>query len=244
MRAAPQHLFRTYATLRSVLCLAVLAGPALAQSLPRALTPFEQTKARALLSDQLPCLGCHELNGEGGRIGPSLTGIAGRRDALWIREKIVAPQRLVAGTAMPAIPMAPRTRELIVAYLAGVRVDTPRTVAAPASRNASDTASPAPSTLYARWCAACHGPSGRGDGPNARYLPTRPAIHASAAQMGARSDDALFDAIAGGGWVMGKSPRMPAFGETLSAAEIRSLVRYIRTLCACEGPAWSTDDRR
>jgi mono/diheme cytochrome c family protein len=59
--------------------------------------------------------------------------------------------------------------------------------------------------------------------------------------MSVRSDDALFDAIAGGGAVMGKSARMPAFGATLAPAEIRSLVAYIRTLCACRGPAWSTD---
>jgi hypothetical protein len=38
---------------------------------------------------------------------------------------------------------------------------------------------------------------------------------------------------------MNRSPRMPAFGATLSAAEIRALVRHIRTLCRCEGPAWS-----
>src|SRR5258705_13731655 len=82
---------------------------------------------------------------------------------------------------------------------------------------------------------------GNGDGPNARYLPVPPAVHASAARMSLRPDDALFDAIAGGGAIMGKSPRMPAFGATLSPPEIRSLVAYIRALCACQGPAWSRD---
>jgi mono/diheme cytochrome c family protein len=38
---------------------------------------------------------------------------------------------------------------------------------------------------------------------------------------------------------MNRSPRMPAFGATLSSAEIRALVRHIRALCRCEGPAWS-----
>jgi hypothetical protein len=38
---------------------------------------------------------------------------------------------------------------------------------------------------------------------------------------------------------MGRSPRMPAFGATLTSAEIRALVRHIRTLCRCEGPSWS-----
>ena len=40
---------------------------------------------------------------------------------------------------------------------------------------------------------------GRGDGPNARDLPVRPTAHANATAMSARSDDVLFDTIAGGG---------------------------------------------
>ena len=62
--------------------------------------------------------------------------------------------------------------------------------------------------------------------------------------MSPRSDAALFDAIAGGGAIMNRSPRMPAFGLALQPAEIQSLVRHIRGLCRCEGPAWSTDGRR
>jgi mono/diheme cytochrome c family protein len=58
--------------------------------------------------------------------------------------------------------------------------------------------------------------------------------------MSARSDDALFDTIHGGGAIMNRSPRMPGYGATLTRAEIRSLVAYIRTLCACRGPSWST----
>jgi hypothetical protein len=39
--------------------------------------------------------------------------------------------------------------------------------------------------------------------------------------------------------VMNRSPRMPPFGGSLTSGEIRALVRHIRTLCRCEGPAWS-----
>jgi mono/diheme cytochrome c family protein len=57
--------------------------------------------------------------------------------------------------------------------------------------------------------------------------------------MSRRSDDALYDAIAAGGRIMGRSPRMPPFGETLSPREIRALVAHLRELCACAGPEWS-----
>ncbi|MEW5915242.1 MAG: cytochrome c, partial [Gemmatimonadota bacterium] len=98
--------------------------------------------------------------------------------------------------------------------------------------------------LYARFCAGCHGTTGAGDGPNAQYLPVRPAPHRASAAMSQRPDDSLFDTIAGGGEIMNRSPRMPAFGQTLTAQEISSLVRYIRSLCDCEGPGWSRDGKR
>ena len=219
-----------------------LAGPLVAQPpAPAAapLTPFAERKARALLERQLPCLGCHELDGTGGRIGPSLTSVAQRRSAAYIEAMIADPQRVAPGSAMPKTPMPAETRRIVTALLArGASPGTP-----PPPSRAHAPAPAAPEALYARWCAACHGAGGAGDGPNAKHLPVRPAAHASAAAMAARPDDALYDAIAAGGAVMGKSPRMPAFGETLAPAEIRSLVVHIRTLCACEGPAWSRDGR-
>ena len=147
------------------------------------------------------------------------------------------PQRVVPGAAMPRPRLDSATRATIAAYL---------------TRNAPDGSPPSPPAtrptppadtplLYRTWCAGCHGPTGAGDGPNAKYLPVPPAVHRDAAAMGKRPDDSLFDAIAGGGAVMGKSPRMPAFAGTLTPAEIRSLVGYIRTLCACTAPAWSRD---
>jgi mono/diheme cytochrome c family protein len=96
-----------------------------------------------------------------------------------------------------------------------------------------------PAAVYARRCAPCHGARGGGDGPNARFLPVRPTAHADSALMSARSDDELFDTIFAGGYVMNRSNRMPPFGETLSRAEIWALVRYVRTLCRCQQPAWA-----
>ena len=84
---------------------------------------------------------------------------------------------------------------------------------------------------------------GDGDGYNAVFLPVPPTPHSSPQHMSTRSDDGLFDAIAGGGYIMNRSARMPQFGRTLSTAQIRGLVGYLRTLCGCAGPAWSVDDR-
>ena len=205
------------------------------------LTPFSARKAESLLRTQLPCLGCHTLRGEGGAIGPDLTTVRERQSAAYIAAMVEDPQVVVPGSAMPKTAMTPALRDLIVAYLSALPARTP----APA-----DAAVPSPNAvaspvggeaLYQRWCVSCHGAKGAGDGPNAKHLPVAPAAHASREAMERRSDDALYDTISGGGAIMNRSPRMPAFGATLSDAQIRDLVSYIRTLCRCQGPAWSRE---
>ncbi|MCC6319788.1 MAG: c-type cytochrome [Gemmatimonadaceae bacterium] len=199
------------------------------------LSAFAVHKAETLLREQLPCLGCHALGSDGGRLAPDLLTVRERRSVAYIAAMVDDPQRLVPGSLMPRLTMAPATRDLIVRYLQ-TRPGTGATPPAGAARAVPDAGGPA---LYGRWCAPCHGASGRGDGLNASRLPVTPAAHASAASMSARSDDALYDTIASGGAIMNRSPRMPAFGETLTPPQIRALVAEIRRLCRCEGPAWS-----
>lgn len=220
-------------------CLFLLLLPSLAAG-QSSLTPFAERKAVTILRQQTSCLGCHELNGDGGRLGPSLTDVGTRRSAMYIRAMIDEPQRVVPDAAMPKPRLDSATKVLITAYL--VRNASPGAVPVhlpPAQSPRSQ--SPDPRRLYVKWCSTCHGPTGSGDGPNAPYLPVAPATHRDAIAMGRRPDDSLYDAIAGGGAIMGKSPRMPAFAGTLTPAEIRSLVAYIRTLCACSAPTWARD---
>ena len=246
---------------------------------PDSISPFDAAKARLLIRDRLPCLGCHRLDGEGGRVGPELTGVGERRDASYVLAMLRDPQATVPGTAMPRTPMPEETLLLVAGYLlrrdpaelrsvsaavsaaagrghgraagpaaaGGPPPNTTmspvpaRTTTTPSPVGANPSGAPGAEQLYAHYCASCHGARGQGDGFNARYLPVPPAKHASAAAMAKRPDDALYDAIAAGGYVMNRSNRMPAFGETLAPAEIRALVRHIRRLCGCEGPAWSRD---
>ena len=232
-----------------VLCLAISGAPLAAQN--TTLSPFSAAKAQALLRDRLPCLGCHQSGDAGGRIAPDLSTVGQRRSRDYIARMIRDPQGTVPGTIMPKTPMPVEQLELITTFLAQTGM-TGSAGRRPVSERGEET-EPAPLdtrlsrdpvTLYARNCAPCHGARGAGDGPNARYLPRRPSAHANRNAMSQRPDDTLFDAIAAGGYILGKSNRMPAFGQTLSNAEMRGLVRYIRELCRCEGPAWSRDGTR
>lgn len=219
-----------------IFALMMISAPLSAQG---DLTTFAEHKARALLATQLPCLGCHELDGQGGAIGPSLTTVGQRRSSAYIRAMIEDPQGTVPGSTMPLTRMPDATRQLVIALLSrGAHgVDPSRTVAPLPARATTGAA------LYARWCTACHGVTGMGDGPNAKRLPVPPRVHADAVRMHTRSDDSLYDTIAGGGVVMGMSARMPAFGATLSDGELRSLVAHLRELCHCTGPEWARTER-
>jgi mono/diheme cytochrome c family protein len=201
--------------------------------------------------EQLSCLGCHRLKGEGGRVGPDLTTVRDRRSPDYIAAIVADPQGTAPGSAMPKVPMPEATRALVTRYLAtqagSAPSNAPSKAAAspagvPATQAASSATSPANGAqLYARWCASCHGTEGKGNGPNAPFLPVKPANHSDAAMESQRPDDSLYDTIAGGGGIMNRSPRMPAFGATLSPTEIRALVAHIRSLCHCQGPGWSRD---
>jgi mono/diheme cytochrome c family protein len=71
----------------------------------RKLSPFEMEKAERLFRGGLPCLGCHEFHGEGGRIGPSLSRLGVDREPDDVFAMIVDPQGTVPGTVMPRVPM-------------------------------------------------------------------------------------------------------------------------------------------
>jgi mono/diheme cytochrome c family protein len=243
--------------LASALAAHVQEGPAPPRRSPldAPVTPAQARRAEWLLAERVACLGCHRLGGEGGRIGPPLDGLAERLEPAYVRAIIDDPARAAPGGAMPDQPLSDEHVELLSRYLlsrggSGRPAETadPPSGAAPARDGApgpddDDSGTEDGAVLYGRWCAACHGAEGRGDGWNAVDLPVRPDAHADPERMAARSDDALRDAIYGGGWVLGRSARMPAFGATLTPGQIDALVDHIRRLCACQGPAWSRDGR-
>jgi mono/diheme cytochrome c family protein len=101
----------------------------------------------------------------------------------------------------------------------------PSTPSAPSGGDASRGAA-----AYAVYCASCHGVRGDGDGPVAAALDPRPAKHSDGAYMNALSDEHLARVIKEGGPAVGKSPLMAAWGGSLSDAQIRDVMAYIRSL--------------
>jgi cytochrome c oxidase cbb3-type subunit III len=87
-------------------------------------------------------------------------------------------------------------------------------------------------------CAQCHGVHGDGTGPNASpSLDAQPANLTDPVYMAKFTDDQIVRTITFGGPANNLSSLMPPWGNRLSRDEIVDLVRYIRTLCGCRGPA-------
>jgi mono/diheme cytochrome c family protein len=77
--------------------------------------------------------------------------------------------------------------------------------------------------LYTKECAACHGPAGKGNGPDAADLSRQPPDFAAPAVAG-QSDGELFWKI-----TEGRKP-MPRYARTLKDDDRWHLVNYIRSL--------------
>ena len=92
--------------------------------------------------------------------------------------------------------------------------------ATPASVNAGKVA-------YDTYCALCHGPAGKGNGPLAKP-DAMPQDLTDATWVYGSSDGEIFDLIAKG--PAGPAPKMPAFKGTFSDQDLWNIVNFLRSL--------------
>lgn len=210
---------------------------------PQPRSAFALHKASLLLRDKLSCLGCHSLDGIGGRIAPDLGHARERLQPAYVWNVIRDPHSITPQSIMPKMSWPEDTAKLLTDYL--LQRDSTARESIYLSPLDHRTINPATGNRaarnYARHCAACHGADGKGDGFNAAFLPVKPTDHTDASTLGRRPDDTLFDGIHAGGAVLNKSHLMPAWGNLLSTEEIRELVAFLRSLCHCHGPEWARD---
>ena len=80
--------------------------------------------------------------------------------------------------------------------------------------------------LYGRYCAACHGKEGRGDGLAGAKLDPKPSNLTDEEWKHGPADGEIFTVIHDGA----KNTGMKAFGSRMTEHELWDLVNYIRTL--------------
>lgn len=84
--------------------------------------------------------------------------------------------------------------------------------------------------LYRTYCAACHGPEGRGDGPVAEVLHDRPPDLTKIAATEGWFPDALVQMIIDGRYAAHGHRAMPVWGARLTLEELRALTDHVRRI--------------
>ncbi len=81
--------------------------------------------------------------------------------------------------------------------------------------------------IFKNYCTLCHGENGEGDGKMAKIIKNPPPFNLTLSRA---PDEYLMQIISKGGAAMGRSARMPPWGEQFSETERRSIILYIKTL--------------
>ena len=71
----------------------------------------------ALIFQKNACGACHSINGAGGKVGPVLNGLAGRRNEAWVIQHFQDPQKMSPDTPMPAYKFSTTDMQNEVSYL-------------------------------------------------------------------------------------------------------------------------------
>ncbi len=80
--------------------------------------------------------------------------------------------------------------------------------------------------VFGKYCSICHGVEGKGDGFNAYNLHPKPRNFADSSYRARMDSTQIVETISSGGAAMGFSHQMPAWGRTLSKADIEKACYY------------------
>lgn len=89
--------------------------------------------------------------------------------------------------------------------------------------------------IYRKYCAACHGDTGKGDGPAGKRLRPPPYDLSNPIRMNGVTDWEIFTAIKEGGQAVGKSFFMTAWKGILNDQDIHDVAAFVRTLAPAAG---------
>ena len=179
------------------------------------------------------CLGCHQIKDDEGRLigGPISTTLfdAGNRYKLdWWSRFAENPQDFTPHSGEYLADISPRKARHIIGYVMTLGVKDFKYYEPWKSKEFKDADPDRGAQVYKEYCVQCHGKSGGGDGPGAKGLDPKPAVH-SDLPLSDYPDDYLYNLVYYGGKSVGKSPNMPDWGMTLSKQNLADVIAYLRS---------------
>jgi mono/diheme cytochrome c family protein len=197
------------------------------------LSTFSQRESEfgADIYRQFSCLGCHQINEDGKKIGGpisvNLYDAGNRYNLDWWSRFAENPQDFTPHSGEYLADLSMLQARYIIGYLMTLGVEDfkyfePWKTSAFKNADAHRGAQ-----VYKEYCTQCHGPKGDADGPGAIGLDPKPAVH-SQLPLSDYPDDYLYNVIYYGGKSVGKSPNMPDWGLTIPEQGIADLLAYLR----------------
>lgn len=193
------------------------------------------------------CLGCHRYRGGGGDLGADLTYIGDKPGhefdfthvrgehtvEQWHYEHFLGPSEISPGTLMPDMGFGPKEARILALFMMTLhRKDAPAThTPRPRAAAIQGAATASGETLYKMFCCACHGETGRGDGPAALTIKGQPRdfwherFRYVSTLNGVPTQEDLVRTISTGRR-FGEMPSSPQLTE----AEVLAVADYIREL--------------
>lgn len=204
----------------------------------------ELVEAKALFHS-LGCRGCHKISGVGGDDGPDLT-LTGLKDpgqmdfshvrgehtlANWLSEHTRDPARVVPDSKMPRFDLTDEQVDRLTYYLLSLRRGGSSESHWPTDRMGVERLGRREfgtdgATLYATFCAGCHGPQGDGR----RFPGHHPFPAVANRDFLATARDGFIAATI---WMGRPGRRMPAWSENsggLSLEEVDAIVAHLRAV--------------
>ena len=78
--------------------------------------PNAPKKSGEELVTQFGCQGCHQIKGEGGKLGPALDGVVASKGESFVLKKLIDPKFNNAASAMPKYPMNKEDIKAIIGF--------------------------------------------------------------------------------------------------------------------------------
>jgi mono/diheme cytochrome c family protein len=185
------------------------------------------------LFQQKGCIGCHSVEGNGGKVGPALDDVGLRRTPEWMMQHFRDPQSVTPGTVMPRFGFTETEARALTDFLLHLRdqkfaINLPSQML-PVERGHS---------IYRKYgCAGCHGTEAKGGvpNPNAKTAQLVPGLIRVA--EGYTKDELKVRILKGQREIPSLDATrpppplyMPAWADTIKDAEVDDLVAYLISL--------------